>query len=140
MRKGMQLGDRGVGAGKGNGTSLVLIAEDEPASRSLLHRYLSMEGYAVISAADGAEALEEFRRSPKQVALCLIDLHLPGLDGVSLIREIRKISRSVPIFLMSGLSEEEDSLEDVRDEILKRFVKPFDWQTLLHQIRRLLND
>ena len=85
----------------------IAIVEDEPRLASLLEDYLEREGYDTIVWENGSEALSAFRRSMPD--LILLDLMLPGTDGLSICRELRKDS-SVPIIMLTARVEEIDRL------------------------------
>ena len=95
---------------------LVLLAEDEGAVRAVVRRMLERDGYAVVEAGDGAEALEHFteRLTPHghppppraPWALVISDVLMPRVDGVELARRLRALSPTIPIVLMSGYSAE----------------------------------
>src|SRR6185369_8574512 len=80
----------------------ILVAEDSLDSREMLRVLLEMKGYAVVSAADGHRAVEVALREVPD--LLLIDLQLPGLDGLSVARELRRHPelQSVPMIIISG--------------------------------------
>ncbi|MEA2525629.1 MAG: two-component system, OmpR family, response regulator MprA [Thermomicrobiales bacterium] len=77
----------------------VLVVEDHAPSRQLLARLLARQGYAVRSAPDGLAALGEIGRARPD--LVLSDIHMPGLDGIGLIRRLREDGIAVPVVLVS---------------------------------------
>lgn len=85
----------------------VLIVEDEPRLAALLVDYLRAEGHHPRHIADGAEALVAIRETPPD--LVLLDIMLPGLDGLSVCRELRRFS-AVPVIMLTALAEEADRL------------------------------
>jgi len=119
--------------------SCLLVAEDDSANRNLLVKFLTMDGHCVLEASDGAEAVELFRKNMDSISLCLIDLNLPKLDGFSCIREIRVLSATTPVFILTG--ENEEDLSDIPSEFasIPRFNKPFNWEALLRIIRDRIN-
>lgn len=113
----------------------VLVVDDDPALRSLLSDYLSDVGFAVDLAADGQEMRSVMQRSSPDVVV--MDLMLPGADGLVLTREIRARS-TVPILMLSARGEEIDrvvGLEIGADDYL---AKPFSPRELLARLRALL--
>jgi len=78
----------------------VLVVDDEERMRKLVRDFLVRDGYMVIEAADGEEALERFF-ADKDIALVILDVMMPRLDGWQVCREIRKESR-VPIILLTA--------------------------------------
>ena len=94
------------------GEGLVLVADDEVAIRTLIQVALEELGYTVISAENGAQALELFDRSADEIVLVLLDLAMPVLDGAETAVAIRTQRADVPILVMSGIAD---------DEALQRF-------------------
>ena len=80
----------------------ILIAEDSRDSREMLQVLLGLKGYSVVAAADGTKAIEAAWESDPD--LILLDLELPGLDGLSITRDLRRYSnfRDTPIIILSG--------------------------------------
>ncbi len=111
----------------------VLIAEDDAHTRNGLAEILMAEGYKVMLAPDGEESLKLFRsESPDFVCL---DVMMPGADGYSVCKEIRKESESVPVIFISAKSEEIDKvlgLELGADDFI---VKPFGVKEVVARIR-----
>ena len=83
----------------------ILVVEDEYDIRELLQNYLENEGYQVVTASDGEQALEVFRSS--HVDLILLDILLPRLNGYEVCRAIREES-DIPIIMLTALDSEED--------------------------------
>jgi len=111
----------------------VLIAEDDKHTREGLAEILAGEGYEVLAAASGVEALELFARHEPDF-VCL-DVMMPGTDGYQVCREIRKRSPGVPIIFISAKSEEIDKvvgLELGGDDFI---VKPFGVKEVVARIR-----
>jgi CheY-like chemotaxis protein len=84
----------------------VLVVEDEPAVRELVTEVLRDEGYEVAEARDGAEAIRvlEQRRSPTRFCAVVLDMMLPRMDGVSVLRRLRDRGADVPVVAMSASS------------------------------------
>ena len=82
----------------------ILVVDDEDRMRKLVRDFLVRDGYAVIEAADGAEALECFY-ADREIALVILDVMMPHMDGWQVCREIRKESR-VPIIMLTARGEE----------------------------------
>jgi two-component system phosphate regulon response regulator OmpR len=116
-------------------TPRVLVVDDDPALRELLSDYLGSNGFVVDTAAEGQQMRLRMRMSPPE--LIVLDLMLPGEDGLSLARELRRES-DVPILMLSARGEEIDrvvGLEVGADDYL---AKPFSPRELLARARALL--
>ena len=85
----------------------ILIVEDEVRLRFLLRDYLKKDGFTVLEASDGEEALNIF--SQNNVNLIVLDVMMPKLDGFNVCKAIRKVS-NVPVILLTAKSQEEDKL------------------------------
>jgi CheY-like chemotaxis protein len=87
----------------------VLLVEDYDAIRLLLKEYLEKMGFRVVEASDGEQAVESARREGRRLSLILMDINLPGLDGLGATRQIREIEglREVPIVACTARSSEE---------------------------------
>lgn len=113
----------------------ILIVDDEPRYLRLLEANLRTEGYEVITARDGVEALETFALQP--VDLILLDILLPRLDGFSVCQRIRQFS-SVPIIMLTARGEEHDRVRGLDVGADDYLVKPFSVMELLARVRAVL--
>lgn len=113
----------------------VLVADDEAKIVDLVAAYLEASGYRVLRAYEGRGALELFRtRSPD----CLVlDLNMPGLDGLSLAREIRR-SSEVPILFLTARAEEVDRILGLELGADDYVTKPFSPRELVARVRAVL--
>ncbi len=116
----------------------VLIVEDEPHIRDLVALHLKLEGLTTVAVSDGNEALRQARSQPFDVVV--LDLMLPGLDGVTVCRAIRREPENsdVPILMLTARREESDKvlgLESGADDYL---TKPFGIRELVARVRALL--
>jgi DNA-binding response OmpR family regulator len=114
----------------------ILIVEDDENIRKLMAMYLSREGYRVIEAADGMEALAIFDR--ELIDLMVADIMMPRKDGLSLTRELRDRRYSLPILIVTA----KERIEDKRDGFLAGtddyLVKPIDFDELCLRVGALL--
>ena len=81
----------------------ILVVDDEESIRLLYKEELEDEGYEVVLAADGMEALEKFKAF--QPDLVTLDLKMPGMDGLEVLQKIRKVDMDIPIVLLTAYSE-----------------------------------
>jgi CheY-like chemotaxis protein len=84
-------------------SACILIVEDEETVRSLLAQVLRLSGYQVLVACDGPEALALFREQPDRLDLVLLDLCMPGPDGLQTLAEMARLRPDLRAVLMSGL-------------------------------------
>jgi len=114
----------------------VLVVEDDDAIAQVLTRSLRMEGYEVRVAEDGIVALEQAHGFLPD--LVVLDLGLPGLDGLEVARELRKRDDDVPILVLTARDAVESRVEGLDAGADDYLVKPFERQELLARLRALL--
>ena len=117
-------------------TKKILVADDEERIVKLVSDFLKMSGYEVLPAADGAAALETFNNNP-DIALAIIDIMMPELDGWALTKEIRKTS-DIPIIMLSARAEEFDLLTGFDSGIDEYVTKPFSPAVLVKRVNALI--
>ena len=100
----------------------IYIAEDDKKIRELIHRFLESDGYAVISFENGDELLTGFRKNPAD--LVILDIMMPGTDGLSICNTIRKFS-SVPILILTARDTTADYVTGITLGCDDYFTKPF---------------
>jgi len=118
---------------KGAGSLRVLIVDDEPAILRFLRAGLSSQGYLVTEARDGVRALEVLRHNTTD--LLVLDLGLPDLDGLEIIRRIRDAGSTVPIIVLSSRSDERGKVEALDLGADDYVTKPFGIDELLARMR-----
>jgi DNA-binding response OmpR family regulator len=116
----------------------VLVVEDDEHIRELLALHLRLEGLELTAAADGAEALALARTQPFD--LLILDVMLPGLDGVTLCRAVRRESRNTetPVLMLTARREESDKVLGLDSGADDYLTKPFGIRELLARVRALL--
>lgn len=117
------------------GTGLVLVVEDEMAIRIVLSRALTRLGFKVTLAADGAEAVTQFRAAPGGYALALLDFKLPGMTSEDVLREIRRLRPDLPVILTSGYDRDEAMNRSSGMAITSFLHKPFTVDSLATELR-----
>lgn len=113
----------------------IMIVEDEPELASVIADYAQAAGYAPAVFGDGAQALAAIRRAPP--ALVVLDLMLPGMDGLALCRAVRAFS-SVPIVMVTARVEEVDRLLGLETGADDYLCKPFSPRELMARIKAIL--
>lgn len=116
-------------------TAKILVVEDEERIRQFLQRGLSFEGYRVDAAPDGQTGLEMARDNPPD--LVLLDIMLPGMDGLEVCRRLRAAS-DVPILMLTAKEAIEDRVAGLDAGADDYLVKPFAFDELLARVRALL--
>lgn len=119
-------------------TGTILVADDEPANRELMEELLTTQGFRVITAANGAEALDRLGKVP--IDLVLLDVMMPRLNGFQVCEKIKVNPDTylIPVILITALSDKPDRIEGIRvgaDDFLSR---PVDRTELLARTRSLL--
>ena len=114
----------------------LLLVEDEKLLSSYIVKGLSNSGYAVDAVYDGEEALFEY--SVNEYDLIILDLNLPGKDGLTVLREIRERDNTIKIIILSARSTVDDRILGLDDGANDYLVKPFDFGELEARIRNLL--
>jgi two-component system response regulator MprA len=113
----------------------ILVVDDDPHIRSVVGRGLRFEGYAIQVAADGTEALKHARQHPPD--LIVLDVMLPGLDGLEVCRQLRR-GTTAPILMLTARDAVPDRIRGLDSGADDYLVKPFDFDELLARIRALL--
>ncbi|WP_188260428.1 response regulator [Azospirillum tabaci] len=114
----------------------VLVVDDEPPIRRFLRTTLSAQGYDIAEAEDGAGALEAMRRRPPD--LLVLDLGLPGIGGLEVIRRLRADGVAAPIIVLSSRTDEAGKVEALDLGADDYVTKPFGMDELLARIRAAL--
>jgi two-component system, OmpR family, alkaline phosphatase synthesis response regulator PhoP len=114
---------------------LILVVDDEPKILKLTRDYLEKDGFRVISAADGAMALQMARREKPN--LVVLDLMLPGMDGWEVCRALRR-ETDLPIIMLTARAEESDQVVGLELGADDYITKPFSPRTLVARVRALL--
>lgn len=114
----------------------ILVAEDEDKIRTLVRRYLEMEGFEVLEAEDGAEALNLFYGHP-DLSMVMLDVMMPKLDGLEVLKKIREES-DVPVLMLTARSAEHDELTGFHLGADEYISKPFSLSILMTRVKNLL--
>ncbi|MCP1110691.1 two-component system response regulator ResD [Lachnospiraceae bacterium PF1-21] len=114
----------------------ILVVDDEERMRTLIKDFLTREGYNVLEANDGMEAMEVFYNN-KDIALILLDVMMPKMDGWQVCREIRETSK-VPIIMLTARGEERDELKGFELGVDEYIAKPFSPKVLVARVNALL--
>jgi len=113
----------------------ILVVDDEETIREVVRRYLERDGFNVQEAADGFEALDSVRTNPPD--LIVLDLMLPGIDGLSLTQHIR-LDRHIPIIMLTAKGEASDRIRGLDMGADDYMAKPFSPQEMVSRVRAVL--
>jgi excisionase family DNA binding protein len=121
-----------------DGRSRVLVVDDESSIRELLAKTLALAEYEVDTAPDGRAALERLRLG--HYDLLIADLKMPGMDGLALIREAKRLKTDLPVIIITGFSTENSAIEAVNLGVAGYLTKPFRVPQVLAAAARALGE
>ncbi|MDI1248686.1 MAG: response regulator [Lacunisphaera sp.] len=126
-------------APRGNG-ELLLLVDDEAANREVAQLTLARQGYRVLAAASGAEAVSVFIPRAAEIRLLITDVHMPTIDGAALSHILRRFRPGLKILAVSGLSQTAGTESERPEQYASDFLaKPFKPETLLTRVHALLH-
>jgi CheY-like chemotaxis protein len=128
---------RGESSWRGHGT--ILVVDDEQQVREIASRVLSIYGFKIVQAADGAEGLQKFIEQKGDIAAVLMDLTMPRLDGREAFQQIKAIDPEATVVLMSGYAEPERASGWLKEGWAGFLQKPFTPQEITGTMRRVLD-
>ncbi len=114
----------------------ILVVDDESRMRKLIKDFLEREGYQILEAGDGMEALDIFYEN-KDIALMILDVMMPRMDGWEVCREVRQ-SSTMPIMMLTARSEERDELRGFELGVDEYIAKPFSPKILVARVNALI--
>ena len=121
-----------------NGRPRVLVVDDEEGIRDLLAKTLQLAEYDVDLAEDGRSALERLRVMPYD--LLITDLRMPGVDGLTVIREARRLKADLPVIIITGYSTEATAIEAIDLGVQGYLTKPFRVPRVLNAAAKALGE
>ncbi|MCK4385582.1 MAG: response regulator [candidate division Zixibacteria bacterium] len=116
----------------------ILVVDDELFVRELLLEFLSKEDYEVVLADSGEKAVELFKSEPAEVAL--IDLKMPGMDGIKTLKKIKEVDPNTLSIIMTGYPTLESSIEALRCGAYDYVIKPFKLKKLKNSVEKALHE
>jgi DNA-binding NtrC family response regulator len=125
-------------SGSLGGSETILVAEDDDAIRKLIENVLREQGYRVITAADGAEALYLVRQNDGEIDLVITDVVMPRLSGPDMVQRLQADRLSTKVIFMSGYAEQ-GSFAAIENEEAEILEKPFSPQKILTLVRKILD-
>ncbi len=116
----------------------ILIVEDEKKMRELLIKHLNKEGYNVEGVEDAYKAFDKIKRSYFPVVI--VDLRLPGMDGLHLMEEIKKSNPSIEVIIITAYATVETAIESLKKGARDYLIKPFKIEELKHILRKIFQE
>jgi PAS domain S-box-containing protein len=114
----------------------VLLVDDEESIRNMMRMTLELDGYSVCTAADGPTALEIFQKESPDVVL--LDVRMPGMDGVEVLSRIKEMNRDAEVIIISGHGDMDMAVECLRKEASNFLTKPVSEELLSLSLKRSL--
>jgi PAS domain S-box-containing protein len=121
------------------GTETLLISEDEASVRALATRILSEQGYAVIEASNGLEALDIAQAYAGEIHMVITDVVMPAMGGKALVTKLKETRPGIKVLYVSGYTENAIVHHGILDSGIDFLQKPFSVESLLHKVREVLN-
>ena len=122
------------------GSETILVAEDEEDIRQFIKEILEGYGYTVIEASDGEDAIEKFKENKHVIQMLMLDIIMPKKTGKYAYDEIRKLDSSIKAIFISGYTADFIQQQGVNGEEIRLLYKPITIDTLLSQVRQVLDE
>lgn len=116
----------------------ILVVDDEVRMRKLIKDFLVKKEYNILEAEDGEKALSLYKENKNKIALILLDVMMPKLDGWSVLRQIRQENELLPIVMLTARSEEQDELFGFELGATEYISKPFSPKILVARVEAIL--
>jgi CheY-like chemotaxis protein len=118
---------------------MILVVEDEPVVRSVAQAFLSKSGCTILTAVDGASAIDIFKDQRANVGLVFLDMTMPGMTTDEIVQAIRALDRKVPILLNSGYTSNDTVKRMLAERTVQGFLgKPYELHELLDTVDQLM--
>jgi two-component system, OmpR family, response regulator MprA len=116
----------------------LLVADDSETVLLMLQRRLEMEGYDVVTATDGVEALDRLRNAgPEQPDVILLDAMMPNMSGLEVLEELQNLGSKIPVLIISAHLDTEQPERMRKLGATDCIPKPFEWEDLIGRIEEL---
>lgn len=125
--------------GPDDGKPLLLLVEDEQTQRELLKALLEADGFRVLAASDGDEALRVFTEVKDDVSLVITDLRMPGMDGYHLLLAMKQLRPDVMVVVVSGHINPQIEEDLLREGAVAVLQKPLQPRSFLELVQRSMN-
>lgn len=108
----------------------ILVTDDDPEVRFMLETFLTKHGYGVISAANGEEAIQKLSTATKKPDLILLDVKMPGMDGIVTLRKIRSMDQKIGVVMVTSVNDADIVQEAMKLGAYEYIMKPFNMEYL----------
>jgi len=115
----------------------ILVVDDDPGQRSLLGSFLNSQGFTIITAESGEEALETL--AAEEFHLLISDVRMPGMSGLELFKIVRETNATLPVLLVTAYADVRDAVSAVRDGVANYLEKPIDLDELLATVSQFVD-
>jgi CheY-like chemotaxis protein len=122
------------------GSETILLVEDEELLREVVQSALESNGYKVLLATDGREAIEIYKKQYKDIALVLSDMGLPKLGGIDVYAMLKEINPNIKIIFASGFISTETRSKLLKEGAKGFIMKPYSINEILQMVREVLNE
>ena len=122
------------------GTETILVAEDDAQTRRLYNAIFQQQGYKVILAQDGEEAIKKFIENKEEIQLVLLDMIMPNKGGKEASEEIRRVNPNMKVIFASGYGSDSIDKESLAGEHVDFLFKPASPDDLLRKVRSMLDE
>lgn len=120
------------------GTETVLVVNDEEMIKDLARDILARYGYTVLTAGGGEEAVEVYRRHATAIAVVVLDIVMPEVDGREVFRRVREIDPEAQVIISSGYNQERDATDLLKEGAVKFVQKPYRIASLVGAVGEVL--
>jgi DNA-binding response OmpR family regulator len=114
----------------------IMVVDDDSSVRRMLSQYLKLEGYDVLEAESGEQALSYARDSASD--LILLDIEMPGIDGLETLRRLRREAPAAVVVMVSGINDEQRAVRSLEEGARDYIRKPFELQHLREILQKQL--
>jgi two-component system response regulator FlrC len=114
----------------------ILVVDDDDRMRAALGEAVSRMGYRAVLAEEPAQALKKL--SPSSVSMIITDMKMPGMDGLSFIREARKKAGPLPVLVITGFATVENAVEVMKEGVCDYLIKPFSFKSLENTVHNIM--
>ena len=116
----------------------ILVVDDEDSIRKRCVRLLARQGYRVVGASDSKAALDLIHGRSNPFEIMLVDIRMPGMDGIELLERVKNLDASIEVIMMTGYAAVETAIKAMKSGAYEYLIKPFDVDELLHVVQNVV--